>query len=126
MNFQRRSFLKLLPAIPGLSLLDTVDSTQAPARISMRFIVASDGHYGQPNTDFKTFHSDLIGWVNREKLQKGVDFLFFNGDLIHDDPTLLYDFKKTIANLSVPFYVSRGNHDKVGLDVWESTCVHYR
>ena len=53
----------------------------------MRFIVASDGHYGQPNTDFKTFHTDLIGWVNREKLQKGVDFLFFNGDLIHEDRT---------------------------------------
>jgi DNA repair exonuclease SbcCD nuclease subunit len=87
----------------------------------MRFIVASDGHYGQPNTDFKQFHTDLISWVNREKMQKGVDFLFFNGDLIHDDPTLLYDFKNTISNLSVPFYVSRGNHDKVGLDVWQST-----
>jgi predicted phosphodiesterase len=121
MTFQRRSFLKLLPALSGITYLSEPAKAQPAANISLRFIVASDGHYGQPGTEFKTFHSDLVGWVNREKLQKGVDFLFFNGDLIHDDPTLLYDFKNTISNLSVPYYVSRGNHDKVGLDVWQST-----
>src|SRR5688500_11549109 len=121
MTFQRRSFLKLLPALSGITYLSEPAKAQPSANISLRFIVASDGHYGQANTEFKTFHTDLVSWVNREKLQKGVDFLFLNGDLIHDDPTLLYDFKNTISNLSVPYYVSRGNHDKVGLDVWQST-----
>jgi predicted phosphodiesterase len=121
MTFQRRSFLKLLPALSGITYLSEPAKAQPTANISLRFIVASDGHYGQANTEFKTFHTDLVSWVNREKLQKGVDFLFLNGDLIHDDPTLLYDFKNTISNLSVPYYVSRGNHDKVALDVWQST-----
>ncbi|WP_221394463.1 metallophosphoesterase [Dyadobacter sp. NIV53] len=121
MIFKRRSFLKLLPVLSGVPYLASSEIVNPAAKISMRFIVASDGHYGQPDTDYKTFHSDLIGWVNREKLQKGVDFVFFNGDMIHDDPTLYYDLKTMLANLHVPYFVSRGNHDKVGLDVWQST-----
>ncbi len=121
MSLQRRSFLKLLPAIPGLSYISVPEGTTPTAQLTMRFIVASDGHYGQPDTDYKTMHADFIGWINREKMQKGVDFLFLNGDLIHDDPTLLYDLKTTLSNLRVPYYVGRGNHDKAGIDVWEST-----
>jgi len=121
MIFKRRSFLKLLPILPGVPYLAHPDKTDSAAKISMRFIVASDGHYGQPDTDYKTFHTDLIGWINREKMQKGVDFAFFNGDLIHDDPTLYYDLKTMLGNLHVPYFVSRGNHDKVALDVWQST-----
>ena len=121
MIFKRRSFLRLLPVLPGLSFCSSPDKIDTAAKITMRFIVASDGHYGQPGTDYKTFHSDLISWVNREKLQKGVDLVFLNGDLIHDDPTLYYDLKIMLGNLNVPYFVSRGNHDKVGLDVWQST-----
>jgi Icc protein len=121
MTLQRRSFLKLLPAIPALTSVRASESNDATARITMRFIVASDGHYGQPGTEFKSMHTDLIRWVNREKLQKGVDFLVLNGDLIHDDPTLLYDLKTMLSGLRVPYFVGRGNHDRVGIDVWEST-----
>lgn len=121
MTFKRRSFLKMIPALPGIHYLSEQQPTGQPAKISMRFIVASDGHYGQPNTDFKTMHQEFIGWMNREKLQKGVEFVVLNGDLIHDDPTLYYDLKITLRDLRVPYYVSRGNHDMVGLDVWQST-----
>jgi 3',5'-cyclic-AMP phosphodiesterase len=117
MEFKRRSFLKFLPALSAVSFADRA----VPAKIALRIIVASDGHFGQPDTDFQGFHADLTRWVNHEKLQKGVDFMIFNGDLIHDDPTLLYDFKSAISNLNMPYYVTRGNHDKVGLDVWKST-----
>ncbi|HEV7381781.1 MAG TPA: metallophosphoesterase, partial [Dyadobacter sp.] len=121
MTLQRRSFLKLLPAIPAITSVPVFASDDSAARMVMRFIVASDGHYGQPGTEFKAMHTDLVRWINREKLQKGVDFLMLNGDLIHDDPTLLYDLKTLLAGLRVPYYVGRGNHDRVGIDVWEST-----
>jgi predicted phosphodiesterase len=121
MIFKRRSFLKLLPVLSGLPYLSHPGKMNPAAKIAMRFIVASDGHYGQAGTDYEAFHTNLIRWVNTEKMQKGVDFLFLNGDLIHDDPTLYYDFKTVLGKLRVPYYVSRGNHDKVGLDVWEST-----
>lgn len=121
MNFKRRSFLKLVPALSTLPYISTQAVASAAPALALRFIVASDGHYGQPGTDFQGMHTDLIRWVNTEKMQKGVDFIFFNGDLIHDDPTLLYDLKTTLGKLRVPYFVGRGNHDKVGLDVWKST-----
>jgi Icc protein len=77
MHFERRSFLKLLPALTGLTYVSAPETSESPAKISMRFIVASDGHYGQPDTDFKSFHSDLISWVNKEKLTKRSGFSIF-------------------------------------------------
>ena len=120
MFLERRSFLKFLPVLSGFSLA-SLKFSEPPKKIALRVIVASDGHYGQPDTDYKSFHADMTNWMNREKLQKGVDFVVFNGDLIHNDPTLLYDFKSTIGNLRMTYYVTRGNHDMVGLDVWQST-----
>jgi DNA repair exonuclease SbcCD nuclease subunit len=120
MFLKRRSFLKSLPAVSGIPLLSLDEKERAP-KIALRIIVASDGHYGEANTDFKTFHADFTKWVNHESLQKGVDFVVFNGDLIHNDPTLLFDFKSAISNLRMPYYVTRGNHDRVALDVWQST-----
>lgn len=117
MLFARRSFLKFIPGFSFLGLEpDPVEKTAG-----LRFAVASDGHYGQPDTDYELFHADIIRWLNREKLQKGLDFVVFNGDLIHDDPTLLFDVKTVLKKLSMPFFVTRGNHDKVALDVWKST-----
>lgn len=122
MTIQRRSFLKSFPALTGISLLSAADiAVSKPAKLSLRILIASDGHFGQPDTDFLTFHNDLITWINREKLQKGVDFTVFNGDMVHDDPTLYFDLKSTLAKLRVPYFVTRGNHDKVALDVWQST-----
>lgn len=121
MIFERRAFLKFLPALSSLPFFSFKKSDTTAAKLALRFIVASDGHYGQPGTDYKAFHTDLISWINQEKVQKGVDFTVINGDLIHDDPTLMYDIKSTLENLRVPFYVTRGNHDRVGLDVWQST-----
>ncbi|PWJ59517.1 3',5'-cyclic AMP phosphodiesterase CpdA [Dyadobacter jejuensis] len=122
MTFKRRTFLKSVPALTGLGLMsDVYAESPTTAKNILRVIIASDGHYGQPNTEFQEFHDDLIGWINREKLQKGVDFTIFNGDLVHDDPTLLYDLKTTLGKLQVPYYVTRGNHDKVAQDVWKST-----
>jgi predicted phosphodiesterase len=117
MPFARRNFLKLFPALSFVGV--TNEQAQKPS--GLRFAVASDGHYGQPDTDYELFHSDVIRWLNQEKLQKSLDFVVFNGDLIHNEPTLLYDVKTVFKKLSMPYYVTRGNHDMVGLDVWKST-----
>lgn len=113
----RRALLKFLPFLPLTGHFRPI----AVPPFAMRFAVASDGHYGQPQTDFDKFHTDLVRWLNQEKLQKGLDFVVFNGDLIHNEPTLLYDVKTAYKRLTLPFYVTRGNHDQVGADVWEGT-----
>ncbi|WP_220494754.1 hypothetical protein [Lacibacter sediminis] len=60
---QRRLFLQKisllsssLMAAPYLSFGGTIQS----ATPRLKFITASDGHWGQPNTDFETSHRNLI------------------------------------------------------------------
>lgn len=83
---------------------------QFPRATRLKFITASDGHWGQPNTDFDISHRNLIEAVNREK---DVDFVVINGDLIHDEPGLLPEVRKVFDQFQMPSYVTRGNHDRV-------------
>lgn len=108
-------------AAPLLSAAAYPGFATSKKKTHIRFIVASDGHYGQADTPFDKNHKEFVRWINQEKFQKGLDFLVLNGDLIHNDPNLLYDFKSSLKPLQVPYYVTRGNHDMVGLDVWKST-----
>lgn len=95
-----------LLALPLLSFGNRV----TPKVGRLKFITASDGHWGQPGTDYETSHRDLIEAIHREN---GVDFVLFNGDLIHDDPKLLPEVKSVYDQLQVPYYLTRGNHDRV-------------
>jgi Calcineurin-like phosphoesterase len=115
---QRRIFLQKvsvlgssLVAVPFLSF----GKTEIPSTPGLKFITASDGHWGQPNTDFETSHRNLIEAINKEEQ---VDFVLFNGDLIHDKPELMSDVKKVYDTLKVPYYVARGNHDRVPQETW--------
>ncbi len=88
-----------------------------------KFVTASDGHFGQPDTEFKTSHQNLIQAIKRES---DVDLVVFNGDLIHDDPVLMPEVKKVYDQLlPLPYYVAKGNHDKVSdsrwLEIWGQT-----
>lgn len=83
-----------------------------------RFAVASDGHFGQPNTDFDAFHTEAIDWINAENESKKIDFVVFNGDLVHDDESLLPKVKQHFDRLKMPYHVSRGNHDRCGTNTW--------
>lgn len=110
---QRRPFLQKISLI-GSSILAMPLISQAkmdfPRATRLKFITASDGHWGQPNTDFETSHRNLIEAIHREK---DVDFVVFNGDLIHDNPAFLPEVKQVYNQLQVPYYVTRGNHDRV-------------
>jgi hypothetical protein len=83
-----------------------------------RFAIASDGHFGQPDTKFETQHDKMIQWINAEKANQGLDFTVINGDLFHDDVSFLEPVKKRWDNLTMPYHVSHGNHDKVGEHQW--------
>jgi len=89
--------------------------------IKLRFAVASDGHYGQKDTDFQGFFKNIVLWLNQEKKKRGLDFAVFNGDLIHDEPQFLPLAKNAFDKLKMPYYAVQGNHDRVSREVWQQT-----
>lgn len=115
----RRPFLQKI-SLFGTSLMTlpfiSYGKIDLPKATSLKFITASDGHFGQADTDYETSHRQLIDAINREE---NVDFVVFNGDLIHDDPKWMPEVKKVYDTLKVPYYTTRGNHDKVTDAVWE-------
>lgn len=95
--------------------------------IALRFVIASDGHYGQEATDYDLHHNNMVGWLNNE-LKRGADFAFINGDLFHNDPQYLLPVKQKWDGLQMPYHVSHGNHDQTGFDNWKNvwgTDVNY-
>ncbi|MFN4145064.1 MAG: metallophosphoesterase family protein [Runella sp.] len=113
----RRTFLKLSAGLVALGC-------QRPASKSpqiVRFAIASDGHYGQPNTDYQGFFEAIIKNLQQEKATNGLDFVVFNGDLFHDDPLFLPEVKKQFERLGFPYFVTRGNHDRVSATQWRAT-----
>jgi hypothetical protein len=124
----RRSFIKRTLAgvagayfISGTSFIDARPLFIPRKDIRFRFAVASDGHYGQPDTPFEQDFSNLIQWLNYEKQNKGLDLCVFNGDLIHDKPEFLPAVKTHFDQLTTPYYTTRGNHDRVDDNVWQNT-----
>jgi 3',5'-cyclic-AMP phosphodiesterase len=85
------------------------------------FAVASDGHYGQEETEFDVYHNEMMAWLNEHHAKSPLDFALFNGDLIHDDPSLFGGVKSQYEKLQMPYYVSRGNHDRCNAEEWRST-----
>jgi len=89
--------------------------------LTLRFAIASDGHYGQPETAYSALHNRMRDWLVREKDQKGLAFTVINGDLFHDDPAFLPEVKGIWDGLQMPYYVSHGNHDKIDEAGWQKT-----
>ena len=85
----------------------------------LRFIVASDGHYGQNDTEYEKYYSDLTDRVNQLNTENSFEFCVFNGDIIHDDKKWFGDAKKALDKLTVKYYVSQGNHDHCTADEWQ-------
>lgn len=115
-------------ALAGLAPVSKVLASSAPANLNfgdeklrLRFAIASDGHYGQPGTDYKKYHEDIVQWLNHEHSSKPLNFVIINGDLVHDRPDLLAEVKKDhYDKLKVPFYALPGNHDHADTALWQS------
>ena len=126
----RRIFLKgslaslLLAGLSkSVSALTPKMQTNLPvgAKAKLRFAIASDGHYGQPGTDYKKDHENIVQWINEAHDMNPLDFVIFNGDLVHDRPELLTEVKANYFDkLKVPFYAIPGNHDHANATIWKS------
>lgn len=101
-----------------VSLSDNYENWLAKKPI-LRFVVASDGHYGQKDTEFEKFHSDLVSNINKLHEENPFDFCVVNGDVVHDDKIHYPAVKKALDNFNVKYYVSQGNHDHVTAEEWE-------
>ncbi len=120
----RRKFLKqsstallILSSGKILRLSDSYDDwNRKPV---LRFVVASDGHYGQINTEYEIFHAELVSNINRLHQEDPFEFCMVNGDIIHDDKSHYPAVKMALDNLKVKYYVSQGNHDHVTAEEWE-------
>lgn len=128
MASSRRNFIKATVSglvLAGISssatnIIDHV-STEEEVSVKLRFAIASDGHYGQPGTDYKKDHENIIRWLNQAHEKTPLDFVIINGDLVHDQPALLKEVKKEYYDrLKVPFYAIPGNHDHADTAQWIS------
>ena len=122
---QRREFIKQASAI--LLVLGTGEWKRLPqlpdsfpGRPVLRFAVASDGHYGQPKTEYRQYFAELVNAINREHEKARFDFCVINGDIVHDDKSLFPEAKQALDGLAPPYFVSQGNHDHVNGAEWEA------
>lgn len=129
MSSSRRNFIKgtvsslLLAGISASASELTLgsDEVKINASAKLRFAIASDGHYGQPGTDYNKDHENMIKWINQAHDKTPFDFVIINGDLVHDKPELLQEVKNNYYDkLKVPFYALPGNHDHADTAHWMS------
>lgn len=123
----RRSFIKL--SISGLM----VSSILSPEKIlaedwitsdsqnyKIRFAIASDGHYGQPNSNYHQDHKNLVSWLKRSHSERPLDLIIINGDLTHDRPDLLPELRSRYLDaLPAKVYTVPGNHDRADGRIWK-------
>ena len=124
---QRRDFIKIASPIFVLLANGKIVSANerwvneiAKPKVKLRFVVASDGHYGQPGTDYENYFSALVNRINEEHSKNPFLFGVINGDIIHDDKKHYPGAKAALDKLSMKYYVSQGNHDMVNATEWES------
>ncbi|TAD86650.1 MAG: metallophosphoesterase [Bacteroidetes bacterium] len=126
MNYTRKQFIKSVSAAGTLLLaggfvsLSAAEVFERRKKVRLRFIVASDGHYGQPQTPFDNYFNTFTEQANNFHSENPVDFCVINGDIIHDKPDFLDKAKTKIDNLVMPYYVTRGNHDMVSAANWNA------
>jgi len=121
----RRNFLKqgssailLLGSGKIIHLTDSYENWISK-KPTLRFVVASDGHYGQKDTAFEKYFADVTGHINQLHAKDPFHFCMVNGDIIHDDKKFFPDAKKALDALTVKYYVSQGNHDHYTPDEWQ-------
>ncbi|AWW00360.1 metallophosphoesterase family protein [Arcticibacterium luteifluviistationis] len=126
MNTSRRDFLRnasmatLILGAGGFQSLSANELSGLKSKVKLRFLVASDAHYGQPNTPFEAMFDNFRDKANLFQNQMPSDFCVINGDLIHDEPHLMPLVKAKADQLEIPYYVTKGNHDKISDSEWNT------
>ena len=125
MTITRRSFIKNMSIASAILLTGDLQSLTAAEvyeqrkKVKLRFAVASDAHYGQPKTEFEAMVDTVTTQINDFHKQQVLDFCVINGDIIHDKQPLLTVSKQKLDVLTMPYYVTRGNHDMVTAEHWK-------
>jgi DNA repair exonuclease SbcCD nuclease subunit len=128
MPVSRRDFIKGLPIASAMLLeackheptfISVEDIFRCQGEVKLRFVVASDGHYGHPNADYVSDFNNLTTHINSFHLESCVDFCVINGDITHDNIKFMPPAKKSLDNLAMPYYVVRGNHDIATDSYWK-------
>ena len=124
---KRKEFIRL--AAPAFLLLANGNVVKASVgllnalankKVKLRFVMASDGHYGEPNTDYENYFATVVSRINGEHSGNPFSFCVINGDIIHNERTFLPAAKKALDKLNMKYYVSQGNHDHVTPEEWQA------
>ena len=124
MRLSSRDFIKNISSASLVLLggsvikLTPADAALLRKNSSLRFVVASDGHYGQEGTQSDLFYETLIKHVSEFHQKGALDFCVINGDIIHDGKEFLVRAKTHLDKLPVKYYVTKGNHDMVTDAYW--------
>jgi DNA repair exonuclease SbcCD nuclease subunit len=122
----RREFIKGLSYGAALVVGGSFQSLSASeifhsrSKVKLRFLVASDSHYGQANTAYDAMLDEFLKEANQFHISNPLDFCVINGDIIHDEPKFMPEAKLKYDQLNIPYFVTKGNHDKISDDEWNS------
>ncbi|MFT7420123.1 MAG: hypothetical protein ACI9QN_001046, partial [Arcticibacterium sp.] len=104
----RREFIKRFSAaatlitISGFEPLKAAQLIKGNDAVKLRLIIASDAHYGQPNTPFQEMADSFIEKANAFHKAASCDFCVLNGDIIHNNAELMPIAKRTFDKLDMP------------------------
>ena len=125
MSLSRREFIKNISAASlvlmggNVLFLSSAKAEILNRKSIFRFVVASDGHYGQEGTDFDLNYSNLVKNITSFHTESPIEFCVINGDIIHDGKDFLLPAKRLLDALPVKYYVTKGNHDMVSDSYWK-------
>lgn len=126
MKKSRRQFIKnssmitAIMATGGFQGLAGSELYNLRKKVRLRFIIASDAHYGQPDTPYDQLTEAFTSKANAFHQKQVCDFCVLNGDIIHDEAHLMQLAKNKFDHLSMPYYVTKGNHDKITDSKWQT------
>jgi len=121
---KRRIFIQQIGSLVVLAACgkgtDTVDEILEKP-VKLRFTVASDWHYGEPETDYEGHFRNFRDGYKAFNDKNPSDFFVMNGDIIHNSPSFLNPAAELLKTVHPKLYVTQGNHDRVTEEVWKST-----
>lgn len=115
---QQISFASLVLLSGEVRALASSDVNAYKKKVKLRFVVASDAHYGQDKTTFEEYMQRAVQQINAFHQKSKLDFCVMNGDIIHNDKKWLPIAKSEMDQFSMPYFVTRGNHDMVTPEYW--------
>jgi Icc protein len=120
----RRNFISSLSAAwlvmnGSVSYANEYLAGQKKKRI-MRFVIASDSHYGQKDTPYRQFLEMAVKSIAVQHRASPFDFAVINGDIVHDDISYFGEAKQILDSLPMTYHVTQGNHDMATPQQWES------